>query len=1207
MDHPVVPNASSEALELLALGPVVVSFRGQPINLGGTKSRALIARLLVDRGIAIPVDAILESVWPEGGKNASETTLRSTVSRLRQRIRAAGVEAEVIATCAPGYALEIDPDRTDIIRFERLFAQGRAHLASAQPGATSTTIGQALSLWRGPAFSEVRDEPFAQGEARRLDELRLSATEIRIEADLQLGHHREVLAELEALTAANWTRERLWRHRMLALYRSGLGDEALLVADQLRTTLVERLGIEPGPEVIWMEQAIRDRLPELDLGAEHKTERVRPALSTPAPGDRVPVLPLPAPCAKTPNDGLVGRAAERELLSSLLHSVAAEGRHRLVFLGGEPGIGKSTLAAHVAQLAHQEGAIVLFGQADEEVGTPYQPWAEVLTHLVEHAPDSLRRALHPFAAPLVRMTPSLGRFLDLPEDSETAEPEAARYVWFGAVLSALQVAAAIAPVVLVLEDLQWADTPSLRLLRHVASSAEPSPILIIGTFRESTVGLHHPLAPLLGDARRMGNADRIDLGGLTREELRVLMEITAGQALDDVGLRLRDALLAETGGNPFFVGELLQHSVDTGAIYQREGRWFISNEIHRHGLPSSVREVIGQRVTRLGEVAIRVLSVASVIGRDFDFRLLAASCEVNEGELLDVLDIATEAALIVNPEGDRYRFIHALVEHTLYEALTPERRAQLHRSVARAIERQTHVRFDQRVVELAHHWSRTHDPSDLSKAIGYARTAGELAMGQLAPDEALRWYARALTLLERQPDDRLRCQLLIGTGTAQRLVGDATFRATLMDAAALAQDIGSTELLVAAALANSRGYFSAGGAVDAERVTVLEKACSAIAGTESADEACLLALLATELTFDVDLDRRRNLLERALQIARQCDPSALAFVGHCYLTTLNLPGTLAERMSISSEALFAAQQADDAVSMFWCAYWRANVLYQAGDVKGADACAAMSREIADRLGQPTLLWADTYARAARAMLAGDCDEGERLALLAAEIGSTTGQPDAYATFTIQLGCLHRMRGTGDQLVDLMRQAAIDNPGIPGFASGVAAFCIDLDRYDEAQEAIEPFVADGLERLRADLMWLFTVTQRAYVVAKLGWVEPAESLFTVLLPFADQYPYATATTLCQVNHYLGLLAASLGRPGEAELYFERAAHDHERIGAQWCLAMTRLEWADFLLQRADPERVPQVRTLLTAALHAADAGGYQIIRRRARHALETLPA
>ena len=251
-------------LEIRVLGPVEIAVGGRPVDVGGVKARALMARLLIDRGLVVSVDRLVDSLWADHDGSGAEIALRSTVSRLRKRLREAGA-VDPIVTRAPGYLLELPAEATDVFRFEQLVADGRGQLSRRRPREATRVLGEAQALWRGPGYSEVCDEPFARAEARRLEELLLSAIELRIDAGLTMGHHDALISELETLTGANPMRERLWSQRMLALYRSGRQAEALRVFQDLRTLLVDELGIEPGTDVTWLEHAILSQDPVLDF------------------------------------------------------------------------------------------------------------------------------------------------------------------------------------------------------------------------------------------------------------------------------------------------------------------------------------------------------------------------------------------------------------------------------------------------------------------------------------------------------------------------------------------------------------------------------------------------------------------------------------------------------------------------------------------------------------------------------------------------------------------------------------------------------------------------------------------------------------------------------------------------------------------------------------------------------------------------------
>ena len=393
-----------------------------------------------------------------------------------------------------------------------------------------------------------------------------------------------------------------------------------------------------------------------------------------------------------------------------------------------------------------------------------------------------------------------------------------------------------------LDDLHWADAGTVDLLRHLLSVNRRLPVLIVGTFREAEVGPDDPLAAALAAFHRELGVTRLPLRGLDDNELLDFLELIAGHEMEEDGVVLRDALLAETDGNPFFVGELLRHLSATGAIYQDEdGHWRATEDLRTAGLPVSIREVVGQRVRSLGEETHRVLTLASVIGRDFDLDLLERVAEIDADRLVDLCDSGVDAQVLRESDrGDGYTFAHALIERTLYDGLSANRRARAHRAVADALEEITEGDPGPRVGELAYHWSQATKPAHAGKAIAYAAQAGARALATFAPAEAMRWYGQGLEIFETEAsaDDRTRAELLVGLGVAQRQLGIATYREILIEAAWAADRVNDTEMLVRAALANNRGWQSrTDGTVDEERLEVLRRALVAV-GTDAPRHTC---------------------------------------------------------------------------------------------------------------------------------------------------------------------------------------------------------------------------------------------------------------------------------------------------------------------------------------------------------------------------------
>ncbi|MGH9004783.1 MAG: ATP-binding protein, partial [Acidimicrobiia bacterium] len=394
---------------------------------------------------------------------------------------------------------------------------------------------------------------------------------------------------------------------------------------------------------------------------------------------------------------------------------------------------------------------VLAGACGEDLGVPYQPFVEALRHLIDHTEASeLPGWLGRYPGELVRLVPEVAQRLPGLPEPMTSDPETERYRLFDAVASWLADASRRHPLLLVLDDLQWAAKPTLLLLRHIARSAEPMRVLMLGTYRDTETGRNHPLSGTLADLRRIGSFERLSLVGFDRAGVLAFMEQAAGHALEDEpALNLAAAIHEETEGNPFFVVEVLRHLAETGGIERRDGRWGTSLPVEDLGIPEGVRDVVGRRLSRLAAETNRVLALAAVTGLEFDLAVLGHAAGLDEDGLAAVVDEAVAARLLseVPGVGARYRFSHALVRDTLYGELSAARRITLHRRVAEATESVYRGRIDDHLPALAHHFSRAAAPSDETlKGIDYATRAGDHALAQLAHDEAVTYYRQAIDL-----------------------------------------------------------------------------------------------------------------------------------------------------------------------------------------------------------------------------------------------------------------------------------------------------------------------------------------------------------------------------------------------------------------------------------------------------------------------------
>ncbi|GAT12674.1 putative ATPase [Mycolicibacterium novocastrense] len=452
----------------------------------------------------------------------------------------------------------------------------------------------------------------------------------------------------------------------------------------------------------------------------------------------------------------VGRGRELERLVSAWQSTLAAGT-RAVLIAGEPGVGKTRLAGEWSRQAYEQGAVVLYGRCDEDLGAPYQPFAEALRSLVSCVDSNRLRNVRGVEA-LLPLVPGLADALPDVTAPPRADPDTERYAMFDAVVALLGAASATAPVVLILDDLHWAAKPTLLLLRHLLRFGEEARVQIVGTYRSTDLDRSHPLAAMLADLHRDGTATRLQLSGLDEGDVTAYVA-EAGYDDEELGR----ALATVTGGNPFFLIEALRHVEESG------GRWDPST------LPQGVREAVSRRLSRLTAETNKALAAAAVVGSRFALTLVE---RVVGEDLVDAFDEAGKAGIVIEEPGGRYRFNHALVRQSLLAELPSVRRMRLHQRIAGTLEAEPGD-DDELVAELAYHYFECAWAGNAAKAVEYCRRAADQAMSRVAYEGAADLYDRALHALEELDDelpdrDDLQAELLIAHCEALLAAGDVT-------------------------------------------------------------------------------------------------------------------------------------------------------------------------------------------------------------------------------------------------------------------------------------------------------------------------------------------------------------------------------------------------------------------------------------------------
>jgi DNA-binding SARP family transcriptional activator/tetratricopeptide (TPR) repeat protein len=732
-------------MEFLLLGPLEVRDGDRALPIVGARQRGLLAVLLLHANEVVSTDRLIEDVWRGEPPDTADNALQRQVSRLRHVLQPADGTGQPLLTRAPGYVLNISPDALDLERFRRIVDEAR-RARGIDPSAAASLLRQALALWRGQPLADFAFEPFAQVEVARLEEMRIAALEDLAEADLAAGAHDALVAEIEALVAEHPLRERLRGHLMLALYRSGRQADALRVYREGRTTLVEELGIEPGPELRALEKAILVHDAALILAPPARTARRVVSLAL---GDRV-MCPI-----------LVGRSEPFALLVSALGRARA-GDGRVAVLSGDAGAGKTRLARELAEHAAAEGLTVLAGACSEtELSLPYLPLVEAIGGgLADADPHQLRAALGPAATELGALFPQLAA--GAPSAAPPARAEQAKLRLFEAMVSLLLTLSTDAGLLLVLDDMQWAEGSTLELTEYLARRLRSSRTLLLLTLRTAEVDRSHPLMVSFERWQRSGRADLIEVTPLDHVDVTDMVEAILGP--NTSAPNLGEVLHARSDGNPYVVEELLKDALDHGDLIRTKEDAWESRPSGELRLPRSVADNVLRRVDRLGDEHAEALRAAAVLGRTFSFPALLTLVGRPEQAVRGALDHCVRRQLLDEDDrGDTYRFRHALTWEAVYTDLLPSRRRRLHAHAADALR----ALPGQPPVAIAHHLL---EGGRGQEAVEVCIAAAAEATRHHAHADAAQLYARAF---EHAGDDGTRGRLLCLWGEAGHRAGDA--------------------------------------------------------------------------------------------------------------------------------------------------------------------------------------------------------------------------------------------------------------------------------------------------------------------------------------------------------------------------------------------------------------------------------------------------
>ena len=1127
------------------LGPIqVVLADGATVDLPSVSQRRLLAILGLSVGRPLRPDLLSEYLGVTNGG------LRTAVARLRSQIG-----ADNLQTHSAGYLVTC---RVDAKEFTRLLddRSGRANRLAG--------LDEALALWAGDALDEFRHESWAVAESARLEELRCIAIEERSELLIAGPRGAEAVVALYAHVSKYPLRDRPRGLLLAALASEGRQADALRAFQEYRSFLAEEVGTEPSAFVVAMERRIANGWvgDATIVGDQDRTARpTEPTLR----GNRSPLTPLDG--ALTHQSTMIGRTRQLAALNADLVNARA-GTLRTIVLSGEAGIGKTTLLGAFAQAVHRDGGTVLYGRCDKGAAVPFQPFRDIVGQLVDAAPIALLHAhCQRCDGVLRRLAPQLEKrnaAWRTPEATLPTDDGTERHQLFEAVADLIRRVALLVhedtalPLVLILDDVHWAEPTALLLLRHCVRYLVDAPVLIAVSLRDSGEHASDELRATLAVVAR-SKSRRIPLLGFDDGELTDLaVSVTTG-ALGTPSFDLIEHLRNETAGNPLYAAHLIRHLVDAGKIVRRDGTAEFSvrpqDLVDASEIPPSLRDIVWSRVRALGVQASDVLCAASVLGAGFSEDLLVGLLDISDADVASILDASIAAGLLVEmgSAARTLRFTHALVWHALSLEVRGARRRRLHERAAQVLEKSADVLPQSSVVELAKHWASA---GRWTEALRWSTAAGDYAFDHLAPSEAAHWYEVALqhALSVGRSEAEITARTL-RLGEAQHRAGDRRSHRTLMEAATMAQRSGDADVLVRAALADDRESVLVGSA-DRERLGIVEAALAACDPTDDRTYARLLARLARELIHTSQSELRERTVAQALELAdRSSDPTLIAEIVPPLLHALWAPGTLHMRRSLAARATAVADATIDPFLQFRSHMAAYMVAIESADPVAADRSKARLVSLADRVDESRFRWMTSIVNTFEATMGANLDDAESHAARSFAISTELGDSEAFVIYAGQIFVTYTFAGRHTELFPLVERAMKDRPKLLGFRLAYAIICVVVGRGDEAQQILDEGSVDGFSSLPDDFLWKTSVIGYAILAIELGDVRAAAQLYSILEPYGCEVSYNGATSQGYIGAYLGKLASLLGRHDVADAHLLEALSVATAFGWEYHRATT----------------------------------------------------
>jgi DNA-binding SARP family transcriptional activator len=1156
-------------VEVRILGPLEVVEEGAVVEVA-PKERVVLARVAAGRGRVVSDEALMDALWGDELPLSARKGLNGYVYRLRKLLGDA-----VIVRVSGGYALG-GGIALDLAGVEAVAADGRLAVAEGRLADAAARFEEALSAFRGEPLAELADDDAARVMRREASELQSALTEEAAGVDVELGRFGQAVTVLERVVIADPTRERAWAQLAYALAASGRQADALDALARAKRALALELGIEPGVRLREVECAILEQsigAPSAPIPAKDEGSILnRPTTERPAGGPSMQtvlsrdgrVAPTNAAPSRAETTGASGVARFPTLLESgsaspfqgrglelsrlrELWGASAAGTCQATLISGEPGAGKTRLAAELARAVYAEGATVLYGGCDEALAVPFQPFADACAWYCDNTPTP---RLGAFADDLARLTDRVVDRLGHEPSPLRADPASEQRRLFSAVASWLADAAGDGPLLVVLDDLQWASRESVLLLRDVVRTATGAALLLVGIYRDTDLDEGQPLGAVMPDLLRLPTVERLALGGLDRGDVVALVRSAATELSEADADTMGSSIHAETAGNALYVSEVVR---DLG-----ESR--LDSDPVDLTFGDGVREVIGQRLARFGREARSVLQTAAVAGGVFAIGTVALAGGIGEENLLELLERTCRARLTDEIGAEQFRFAHALVRSTLLTEVSATRQRRIHRAIAVHLEEAQPDALN----DLAFHWCAGAGPGDVSKVVHYSERAATAAMDRRAYEDAAQIAQRALGVVDADSPKAL--PLLIVRGWAENALGDpARYQPTFRAAAELAERAGEPDLHAEAVL----GYI---GEIVVELDDFardgLERTLRRRHPTSSGQlNWRLLGTLAAGLA-NWEPRRADTLSQQALELARQGD-DPVAFIGaararlRCWWDPLQIPA----RLALVAEMRAAAEEAGlaEAVAQSW--HSECALRLEAADMAGLTFALDRLAEINQQLQLRIFRWGFTARSAAKALSTGALDDAERLINEASSL-----ETHGFSLFISQYALLAYLRGGLADIFGVIPTGprGSSNVSAPADKAFVALAAAEAGRTAEAHQVLEELTDTTLRQPIPDQGRTVAIAVAGRAARALGpgpWIQPIIDQCQPLRgTFATINP--GAASLGAIDGILGAVHLAAGDHDEAIAVLTAAVHQNDAAGLHPYTAIALADLAEAHLAVGD---------------------------------------